>query len=341
MNRKIATAILISIAFHLNACHRTPNADYLRDYAQAHDLIDSYHGNVDKLDRADLIIDALLKSHPEFPHAHVEKARLLMNRGYFVGNRYAPGTLEKSEQELRTAISLDPDFCDSHIVLGYVLYQMHKYSDALKALGHADDLACANPWRLMNRVDVDLALQHYDEAAKVLDEVPAAIGSSPPALRYVMQEKALEAQIWIAFSKGNQADTLDRVREEVKFLRPDDAWGMGNASSSFVLAGAFDEAIAAAREALRRMHYSAAEHTLGVALFGDSLWRSSHPQSSQENPTPTDEWLQAESLVDFDVASKELWGSLANHDLAFRKLLQQKIMDDRVSEKQQETGPNK
>ena len=49
---------------------------------------------------------------------------------------------------------------------------------------------------------------------------------------------------------------------------------MGNAASSFVLAGAFDEAIMAAREALHRMQYGAAERTLGVALFGASLWRA-------------------------------------------------------------------
>lgn len=340
MSRKTPFAALVATVFSLGACHRAPDPDYLRDYARAHDLIDTYRGKGDVLEQANSILDGLLKREPDFPHAHVEMARLLMTRGHMVGDRFTPGTLENSERELRTAISLDQTFCDGHIVLGHVLYRMHRYPDALQALDRADALACENPWRLMNRLEVDMQLQRLDEASDTLAKLKAVAATSPGDLHSTIENRVLGAQMWIAFSKGNQAEMLEQIRAQLKLTSEGDAWGMGNAASSFVLAGAFDEAIMAAREALHRMQYGAAERTLGVALFGASLWRDSHPPPAQQS-TSADEWAEAESLVDFNDASKDLWGSLANRDVAFRALLQSKIADYRSDNKARETGLGK
>jgi hypothetical protein len=76
------------------------------------------------------------------------------------------------------------------------------------------------------------------------------------------------------------------------------------------------------------MEYGAAEHSLGVALFGKAIWDSSRP-GANGNPRAAQEWADAESRADFGDASKILWGSLANRDSAFRALLQAKIAEYR------------
>lgn len=261
-------------------------------------------------------------------------ARLLMKRDHIVSERFVPGTLQKAEQELRTAISLDENFCDAHVVLGYLLYLTHKYPDALQELDRADALACASPWRLMNRIDVDMALRRFDDASSALAKVPATLENVTPTLRASIETKARMTQVWIAFNKGDQAGMLEPLRQEVKLAPPDDAWSIGNAAQSFMLAGAFEEAADTAREALRRRNYGAAQQTLGVALFGDSLWRSSRGASTQDQRA-VDEWTEAESLVEFGDAGKQLWGSLANRDVAFRALLQTKIAENHPQKAQE------
>ena len=312
-------------AIVLSACHKAPDAEYLRDYNQAHDLIDEYQGNSARLDQAESTLTSLIERRPDLPHAHVEMSRIIMNRGHIVSSDYRRGALANAEAELNKAVALDPKFCDAHIVLGHLYFRERRYGDALKALDDADALACSSPWSLINRAQVDLDLQKFDDAAAALAKVPAANADSPPAQKRTIQTRALSAQIWIAFSKGNQEEMIARTREQLALVPPDNAWDVGNASVSFQQAGAFEDAIETAREALRRMHYGAAEHSLGVALYGDSLWRSSRVKGTVEDSKAKEEWAEAESLVSFADAGKILWGSLANRDVAFRSLLQTKL----------------
>jgi tetratricopeptide (TPR) repeat protein len=252
----------------------------------------------------------------------------LIKKGHLVGERFEPGTLENAERELRTAISLDADFCEAHVVLGHVLGLMHRYPDALQALDRADTLSCPTPWRLMNRVDVDFALQQFDAAKAALDKVPATLANATPILRATIQGRELSDRVWIAYQQGDKDAMLGYLHEQLKAAPDGNAWSIGDTVPSFVLAGAFDEAINAAHEALRRMEYGAAERSLGVALFGKAIWESSRPGANGD-PRTTPEWADAESRADFVDASKILWGSLANRDRAFRALLQAKITEYR------------
>jgi len=194
----------LASAAGISACHRAPDPDYLRDYALAHDLLDGYHGNGPELVNAQTLVDALIEKHPDLPHAHVEKARLLIKKGHLVGERFEPGTLENAERELRMAISLDNDFCDAHVVLGHVLGLMHRYPDALQALDRADTLSCPTPWRLMNRVDIDFELQRFDDARAALDKVPATLANATPMLRATIEGRILNDRVWIAYQHGDK-----------------------------------------------------------------------------------------------------------------------------------------
>jgi tetratricopeptide (TPR) repeat protein len=318
--------LLVASLLGVSGCHRAPDSDYLRDYALARDLIDTYHGNGDELYRARLLVDTLLKKRPDLPQAHVEQARLLMNRGHMVGDKFEPGTLENAVEELHTAISLDADFCDAHVVLSHVLYRMHRYPDALQALDRADALSCPTPWRVINRVEVDLALQRFNDAEAALGNVPATLANSTPSLRATIENRVLSDRVWIAYQKGDRDGILNYLREQLKAASADDAWSVGNTVPNFVLAGSFDEAVSAAHEALRRMNYPAAERSLGVALLGKAIWDSSRV-GANGNPTTAPEWTEAETHADFVDAGKELWGSLANRDNAFRALLQAKLSE--------------
>lgn len=322
---------LLSVCIGLVACHRTPDAGYLHDYAEANALLDGYRGKSGELARAQTLIDGMLGQQPDFAHAHVAKARLIMNRSHISGADYLPGALDAAEQQLRTALALDGEFCDAHVVLGHTLFRQKRYPDALSALDRADALRCPGPWRLINRADVYMELQRYDEARQVFERIPAALVDASPALRNTIETRVLGGRISMAYQLGDQSEMLARVREQLKAAPPGDAWAVGNPASSFVLAGAFDEAIDAAREALRRMEYGAAEHTLGTALYGDALWRRSRPGAG-DDARASEEWSEAATLLGFDDASKDLWRSLANRDVAFRTLLQNAMAQQRASQ---------
>ena len=134
-----------------SGCHRSPDPDYLRDYAKAQALIDDYSGDDGVLDEAQGLIDTLLQSKPQWPHAHVEKARLLLNQGHIRGDQFREETLANAETELRTAISLDDAFCDAHVVLAHTLYRMKRYPEAVTELDRSDAAACPTPWRSSRR----------------------------------------------------------------------------------------------------------------------------------------------------------------------------------------------
>jgi hypothetical protein len=151
-------------------------------------------------------------------------------------------------------------------------------------------------------------------------------------LRATIEGRALKHRAWIAYSEGNREAMLGYVRDQLKAAPDGDAWAVGNTVASFTRAGAFDEAIDAAHEALRRMQYGAAEESLGVALYGKALWQSSRPGARNGDPRTAPEWVEAEGLADFIEAGKELWGSLANRDPAFRALLQAEIAKYRTAQ---------
>lgn len=47
VRRTTTLSMLLASALCLGACQRAPDAAYLHDYAQAHDLLDAYNGSSD------------------------------------------------------------------------------------------------------------------------------------------------------------------------------------------------------------------------------------------------------------------------------------------------------
>jgi tetratricopeptide (TPR) repeat protein len=333
-------AIAVIFSLCLSACHRAPDDSYLQDLKHATDLLDAYAGKGDDLDLAAALLGHMIERRPDLPHAFVEQSRLEIKRGHLISNEFRTGTLEKAQSKLDTAISLDADYCDAYVYLGYLQYLKKQYAEALTALDRADTLACATPWRILNRNSVYMALQRYDDAKLLLDQVPVATIESPASTRMVYHN-VLTSKIWLAYSQGDQPSMLMAIHEMIALTPADHAWGIGDAAANLVQAGAFEEAVSTARKALQRMRYGAAEHTLGVALYGASLWHSSHLLMAHPDASPAQEWDEAESLASFDDAANLLWGSLANRDIPFRTLLQDRMLKARAEHEREEHSAGK
>ena len=67
----------------------------------------------------------------------------------------------------------------------------------------------------MNRLDVDMQLQRLDEASDTLAKLKAVAATSPGDLHSTNENRVLGAQMWIAFSKGKQAEMLEQIRAQL------------------------------------------------------------------------------------------------------------------------------
>ena len=305
----------------LVSCQRPPDATYLRGYEEARDILDAYRGRKEELARVAVILKGLLETDPQQPHAYVAMARLRLDGGPPVGDPN-PGP----DQLLDKALALDPDFCDAHVIKGRLYFIQDRLADALEVLDRAERLRCKSPWQFIHRAQVYIELQRYGEAATTLERVAVATPESDGSARAVYV-RALASKIWLAFVRSDR-DTMQKLsREELSLLDGDNAWVFGNVAWSLIDAGIFDEAISDAREALRRMQYSNAEHALGTALYGASLWTETHPRDRSASASSQQQWKEAQTLLDFKEAGATLWGSLANHDAEFRRALQARIRE--------------
>jgi tetratricopeptide (TPR) repeat protein len=346
------TLTAVALLF-LGGCERPPDSAakvaYLRDYEQARDILDVYHGRDEDLVRAASITRSLHDAAPSMPHAYVALARLVLDGGA------APDLFENFQQKVETALTalgrlvfdpkaahivvdapegllkqaltLDPDLCDAHIALGRLYFVRERYAAALEELDRADRLKCTSPWRLIHKAQVYIEFERFDDAAALLDQVPVASTTSS-AVKRAPYVRALASKIWIAFIRGDRAAMIALSHEELALLDPDDPWGVGNVAWSLIDAGVFDEAVANAREALRRMDYGKAKSALGTALYGNELWAATHG-SSPRAPSPQ-QLSEAKGLIGTVDAVNNLWFSLANRDVAFRGELVDRLLKERA-----------
>jgi tetratricopeptide (TPR) repeat protein len=319
------------------SCSRLSDSDYLQGYVDANNLIDSYKGRGEALEQAAQIVTELGDKRPDLPHSYVARARLGMygihvDRGWFAEFF---GADDSPEYLLKEALSADPKFCDAQAYLGHVYYKQERYAESLQALDEAEQLSCSNEWRSVYRADAELIRQHFDQADTYLARVPAVDRSASESERnrYV---RALGISINIAFWRGDRERMRQGIAQQLALISEGDAWGLANAASSQVQTGDFDDAIANARKALDLMEFGAAKESLGTALFGSWLWRNSHGQGNLEEDARI--WSEAESFITFKDALQKLWISLANRDLAYRYLLQQRVEDDRAQQHSAGTG---
>lgn len=267
----------ICSAIFISSCVSTPKSadkNLNVEVKTARNLLDSWSGQPEILDRAREILVRVLDANPQDFVALRQMARYQLMAGYIndqyveyktnvylVGN-YEPGTLQEAEATIRNAIRINPRFAEGYVMLANIQFQQGRLDDADKSLTKADTLGTDDPWLQLNWAKLDVARGEHSAAAKrcqqVLESGTDDIRAKSSAYDFLID----------SYTRAGAHDKVialygDRIRFE-----PGNAWVRGNfADYLSETLGRNDEAIMQAREALRIMDYGVGHHILAMALY--------------------------------------------------------------------------
>lgn len=273
----VISAILLFAAAVFSSSIAAPNTPYKNSRTElntATRLLDTWSGQTDLLDQAHDILARVIKNDPQNVFALKELARYEVMAGY-INSRYAmfksnmysvgnfePGTLERAEANIRTALRINPRFAEGYVYLGYIQFQQAKLDDAESSLRRAEQLGTNDPWLDLNWADILHAKGEYAAARQHWEKVLRGNVSNPKA------KLAAYGYLIESFKRsGEHEKAITHYRQEIKEY-PTNAWIRGDFAAylSEVL-GRNDEAIKQARAALKVMHYGVGERTLAMALY--------------------------------------------------------------------------
>ena len=265
----LVLAFLFSIHVHAAA----PQPQTSGALAQAIQALDSWNGQGELLDRAENILDRLLKDDPRNYRALRERARLVIMSGYmksrcvdFRGHCYnvgvyTPGTLESAEAILKETLAIEPKFAEAYVLLGYVYTEQEKVQEAAAALRKAEEIGTDDPWLHLNwaalhesRAETALAMERWQKVLEKGTDNKKAMNTAYG--RLVVQHR-----------RDKRDDLAIETYRKMIALDPSNAWNHGNLGDMLGSMGRHDEAIAEARAALAIMRYGAAYQTLSWNLY--------------------------------------------------------------------------
>lgn len=254
-----------------------PNGSYnnsSEDLNTVTHLLDTWSGQTELLDQAHGILDRIIKNDPQNVFALKELARYELDAGYinsryvtFRSNRYTvgnfePGTLERAEATIRTALRIKPNFAEGYVYLGYIQFEQTKLVDAEISLQYAEHLGTTDPWLDLNWAEILQAKGDYAAAQQRWEKALRRSGLSSKA-RLAAYDYLIESYK----RSGEHKKAVNLYRKAIEEY-PSNAWIRGNFAAylSEVL-GRHDEAIKQARAALTVMDYGVGEQTLAMALY--------------------------------------------------------------------------
>lgn len=264
-SRRVALAFGLGLVLLGGVTRVAPAADAVAtDLEQASDLLDSWTGRPEPLQKARALLDDVLARDPQSAEAHRLYARLHVISGYVRNETFEPESLKRAEASLDRAVALSPGLAEAHVLRGHV-YRLLKRPDAAEAsLLHAESLGSDSPWLALNRADLRIDRQEYDAALALCLSV-----TERKALRPSVLDSA-ESCLRDAYAGLGRVDDLEAVYRRGIERRPDDAWPRGN-YASFLLCTRQDarSAIEQATAALARMDYGVGRHVLAAARYRD------------------------------------------------------------------------
>ncbi len=250
---------------------------------EAQVLIDNYRGRPEDLRRASDLISTTMKEDNSFAPAYVQAARLILVGGHIVSDDFAAGTLDKAEQLLQKAITLNPREAEAFVLLGHVNELAGKLDEALTSLDRARSLGSRDPWLQNNYGAYYLRMNQPEIAARYYRKV-SDVGPGKTSQRRSAYIDATTTLQWLAALKEDNDAVIAYGKLATSAASPDDAWTWGNVGNVLFIQGYFDEAIDHARKALSIMDYGVGREVLALALYGKWASLSANGHSTDGEP---------------------------------------------------------
>ena len=124
------------------------NEVHKKIYLEARATLNDWSGEREKLEKASYLIDSMIGSEPNFLPIYIEKARLVMMRG-FTNNNYVAGIREalKIIQDIQAK---DPSYPKPYVLAGHVYTKLGDYENAERSLEAVKETATEDPWFYYN-----------------------------------------------------------------------------------------------------------------------------------------------------------------------------------------------
>ena len=254
--------VLLGVAFLCSVCVTAAATDENKRaavgmVAEAALLLDQYQGDPQLLQQAGAKLRQALAMNPDEPAAYVELARYTMK-----ASGLNPTSLARSEELIRRAITIAPNFGNAYVLLGYVLTHADRLKEAEAAFAAAKQHRATSPWLEFNIAEMQESQGKRQLAAETFMRV-AALSTNPTGLR----SSALSwlQKYYVGEKQLQQADLAYRKQIE---LEPDHPWPKGNYSAFLRMYRLdLDQSERYAREALRLMNYGMARQSLAKTLY--------------------------------------------------------------------------
>ncbi|MBN1902749.1 ankyrin repeat domain-containing protein [Candidatus Sumerlaeota bacterium] len=248
--------------------------EIMSQIAQVKDLLDSWHGERKVLDEAKEKLDKILAADPKNYHALKELSRYHIKHGYmynvnrrngrtiYSAGQYQPGTLERAEKTIKSALQINPDYAEGYVLLGYIYTQQARFKEANDALTRAESIGADDPWLHLNWAELFIALGDKEKATARYQIILQNGTKDKQAL--------LSAYSYLLDDCKNQKkyEQAEDLYKSICKLDPTNAWAKGN-YADFLRSelGRIDEAIIQAREALSISNYGVGRRILALCLY--------------------------------------------------------------------------
>lgn len=219
---------------------------------QAMELLDAWRGDGDRLDQAQVLLNAVLADEPDSAEAHREYARFFIMSGFD----------QAAEQSINNALAINPKFAEAYVLLGHLYTSNGDFERGREALEKAEQIGTHDLWLHANWADLLMKQGDLDGATLRYERVLAS-GHKQRKVHIAAIEGLID--ISIRQLKMERADQLHQLSIKTD---PDSAWLYGN-YGNFLMAriGDIEGAIVQYRKALDRMQYGNARSGLAAALY--------------------------------------------------------------------------
>jgi len=133
--------------------------------ARAATLLDSAR-SVHELKQAKAILDKVIYDDPDNREAYIELARYHMKQ-----RKNRKVKFKSAEQILQEGVSVDPNYANTHVLLGYVYTHQQRYEQAEQEFELAEKLGTDNLWLYTNWGELYIKTDQKDKAYRYFDKV--------------------------------------------------------------------------------------------------------------------------------------------------------------------------
>ena len=231
------------------------------NYNKAQQVMDEYRGDRKTLAKADLLLKSITPDSKNSKYLLVGYGRLSYKSGYINNNEFQNGSLERSINYFKKAISSYPEFYDAYFYAAYPYMFSGNYKEAKHMASKANNL-------MPDSARTDLLFGEIAQKEKKYTESirygKSAISKQPTTKVMVDAYSLLK----VAYINLKKYDLAEQAYLSIIEIDPESAWAKGNYSAFLSrYMKDYDKAILQGELALKQLNYGMGRYVTSRAYY--------------------------------------------------------------------------